>query len=87
MVNNNMDMGSNSGDGTQCVSPDQVMGMIDQLQEMITNLEGQLQVKSIKTRPPELFDGTRSKLCGFLTQLELYMQINRCKGSHLIASI
>ena len=59
MANNNMDVGSNnSGDGTQHVSPDQVLGMIDQLQETITNLKGQLQAKSIKTRPPEPFNGT-----------------------------
>ena len=36
-----MDVGlNNSGDSTQYISPDQVLGMIDQLQETITNLEG-----------------------------------------------
>ena len=69
-------------DGTWCVSPDQVLGMINQLQETITNLKGWLQAKSIKTRPPKPFDGTWSKLHGFLTQLELYMQINREKLGH-----
>ena len=82
MANNNMDVGSNSGDGTWYVSPDQVMGMINQLQETITNLKGWLQAKSIKTRPPEPFNSTWSKLYRFLTQLELYMQINREKLGH-----
>ena len=59
MANNNMDVGlNNSGDGTWHVSPDQVLGMINQLQEIITNLKGQLQVKLIKTRPPEPFNST-----------------------------
>ena len=75
-----MDVGlNNSGDGTQCVSPDQVLGMINQLQETITNLKGWLQAKLIKTRPLEPFNSTWSKLHGFLIQLELYMQINREK--------
>ena len=83
MVNDNIDVGlNNSGDSTQYVSPDQVLGMINQLQETITNLEGWLQVKLIKTRSSELFDGTQSKLYRFLTQLELYMQINREKLGH-----
>ena len=68
--------------GTQCISPDQVLGMIDQLYKTVANLEGQLHTKMVKTRPPEPFDGTQSKLQGFLTQLELYMQINREKLSH-----
>ena len=56
--------------------------MINQLHETVANLKGQLHAKTVKTRPPELFNGTQSKLQGFLTQLELYMQINREKLSH-----
>ena len=63
-------------------SPEQVLSMIDQLHETITSLEGQLQAKSIKIRPPETFNGTQSKLQGFLTQLNLYMQVNREKLVH-----
>ena len=76
-----MDTESNSS-GTQCISPDQVLGMIDQLYKTVANLEGQLHTKMVKTRPPEPFDGTQSKLQGFLTQLELYIQINREKLSY-----
>ena len=81
MANDNMDA-ELSTSGNQHVSPDQVLGMIDQLQETITNLEGQLQAKSIKMRPPKPFNSTQSKLYGFITQLELYMQINREKLGH-----
>lgn len=78
MTTDNMDTESNAS-STRRISPDQVLGMIDQLHETVANFEGRLQAKSIKTRPPEPFDGTRSKLRGFLTQLELYMQVNREK--------
>ena len=67
-----MDTNSNAS-GTQKISPDQVLSMIDQLHETVANLKGQLHAKMVKTRPPEPFDGTQSKLQGFLTQLELYM--------------
>ena len=63
-------------------SPEQVLSMIDQLHKTITSLEGRLQAKSIKIRPPETFNGTQSKLQGFLTQLNLYMQVNREKLVH-----
>ena len=54
-----------------------VLGMIDQLHETVHTLEGWLQARLVKTRPPEPFDGTWSKLWSFLTQLELYMWVNR----------
>ena len=76
-----IDTNSNAS-GTWKISPDQVLSMIDQLHETVANLKGQLHAKMVKTRPPEPFDGTQSKLQGFLTQLELYMQINREKLSH-----
>ena len=53
-----------------------VLGMIDQLHKTVHTLEGQLQARSVKTRPPEPFDRTQSKLQSFLTQLELYMRVN-----------
>jgi transposase InsO family protein len=61
------------------VSAEGLMGMIEQLQEHIQRLEGRLAVKSVKIRPPEPFNGTRSKLRGFLTQLDMYIQMNREK--------
>jgi hypothetical protein len=35
--------------------------------------------KAIKVRPPEPFDGTRSKLRYFLTKLDAYIHVNRTK--------
>ena len=35
-----------------------VLGMIDQLHKTVHTLEGQLQARSVKTRPPEPFNGT-----------------------------
>jgi hypothetical protein len=55
------------------------MSMVKQLQEHIQQLEGWLIVKSIKVWPLEPFDETRSKLCAFLTQMDMYMQINHKK--------
>ena len=52
---------------------------INQLHETITSLQSQVQTKAVKIQPPEAFNGTWSKLWGFLMQLELYMQINREK--------
>ena len=54
-----------------------VLGMIDQLHETVHTLKGQLQARSVKTRLPEPFDSTQSKLWSFLMQLELYMWVNR----------
>ena len=56
---------------------EEMIGMIEQLQETIVSLEARHSAKSVKVRPPEPFDGTRSKLRPFLTQLELYLNINR----------
>ena len=39
-----------------------VLGMIDQLHETVHTLKGQLQARSVKTRPPEPFNRTQSKL-------------------------
>lgn len=58
------------------------MGMIDQMHETIAHLQGWMQAKTVKTRPLEPFNGTQSKLQGFLTQLELYMQIHWEKLVH-----
>ena len=58
---------------------DELFGMISQLQESITTLEEQQSAKSVKVRPPEPFDGTRSKLRPFVTQLDLYIRMNRSK--------
>ena len=56
-----------------------VEGRIDQLHKTIATLQSQVQTKTVKIRPPEAFNGNQSKLWGFLTQLELYMRINREK--------
>lgn len=58
---------------------DELFGMISQLQESITTLEERQSAKSVKVRPPEPFDGTRSKLRPFITQLDLYIRMNRSK--------
>ncbi|KAF7139709.1 hypothetical protein CNMCM5793_007503 [Aspergillus hiratsukae] len=68
--------------GTQSqpqISAGDLVGMVEQLQEHIQRLEGRLAVKSVKIRPPEPFNGTRSKLRAFLTQLDMYIQMNREK--------
>ena len=72
-------MAANANNGGQVNVPpiEDVLGMIDQLHETVHTLKGRLQARSVKTRPPEPFDGTRSKLQSFLTQLELYMRVNR----------
>ena len=53
-------MAANVNNGGQANVPpiEDVLGMIDQLHEMVHTLEGQLQARSVKTRPPEPFDGT-----------------------------
>ena len=80
---NNMETESNVEEQqTPLPSPEQVMGMIDQMHKTITHLQGWMQAKTVKTRPPEPFNSTWSKLRGFLTQLELYMQIHREKLVH-----
>ena len=53
-----------------------VMGMIEQLQAHIATLEGRLATRTVKVKPPEAFDGTRSKLRAFLTQMDMYMKMN-----------
>ena len=52
---------------------------INQMYGTITQLQSQVQAKLIKVKPPESFNSNWSKLQGFLTQLELYMQMNREK--------
>ena len=57
----------------------EVEGRIDQLHNTIARLQGQVQTKMVKIKPPESFNRNQSKLQEFLTQLELYMHINREK--------
>ncbi|GCB18984.1 protein LDOC1 [Aspergillus awamori] len=80
--------GSSAQGGGQQQGPttQELMGMVSQLQESITALEqrnqlleGRLAVKSVKVRPPEPFDGNRSRLRAFLTQLDLYLNMNKEK--------
>ena len=52
---------------------------INQMYGTIAWLQSQVQAKSIKVKPPESFNSNQFKLWGFLTQLELYMQMNREK--------
>ncbi|KAI9035401.1 uncharacterized protein KD926_003523 [Aspergillus affinis] len=68
--------------GARAPTTEELMGMIGQLQGHIQTLEGRLAVKSIKVRPPETFDGTRSKLRAFTTQLDLYLRMNHKKLAH-----
>ena len=51
--------------------------MISQLQETIGTLEACQSIKSVKIQASESFDETQSKLCHFLTQLDLYLHINQ----------
>ena len=55
--------------------------MVTQLQENIGRLESRLTAKTVKVKPPEPFDGKRHKLRTFLTQLDIYFNINRDKIS------
>lgn len=57
----------------------QLTEMVSQLQKQITRLEARLAAKTVKVKTLEPFDGQRSKLRGFLTQLELYFRVNRGK--------
>ena len=72
-------MAANANNGGQVNVPPikDVLGMIDQLHKTVHTLEGWLQARLVKTRLPEPFDRTWSKLQSFLMQLELYMQVNR----------
>lgn len=54
-------------------------GQLNNLNSRLENLNGRLTVKSVKIRPPEPFNGNRSKLRAFLTQLDMYIQMNREK--------
>ena len=67
--------GSSQGEPTAQGQAD-VMGMIKQLQAHIATLEGRLATRTVKVKPPEAFDGTRSKLRAFLTQMDMYMKMN-----------
>jgi hypothetical protein len=60
------------------LTPQAMVEMIQQLQEQILVLERQA-VSSVKIPQPEFFDGTRSKLRGFLTQLDTNLRINQSK--------
>jgi hypothetical protein len=52
------------------------MDMVTQLQEHIANLEAKQSRHSVKLPKPEFFDGARSKLRGFLTQIEMQLRMN-----------
>lgn len=77
MSNSSTTPRSSRGSEGRMPTTEEMIGMIEQLQETIVSLEARHSAKSVKVRPPEPFDGTRSKLRPFLTQLELYLNINR----------
>lgn len=74
--NNTPRTSQGSSGGTPQRTPD-YQGMIEQLQSHIMLLENRLTAKSVKVKPPEAFDGTRHKLRAFITQLDLYIHMNR----------
>lgn len=76
---NNISMEGNNVQTPNLPPLNEVEGRIDQLHNTITRLQGQVQTKTVKIKPPESFNRNQSKLWGFLTQLELYMRINREK--------
>ena len=55
----------------------ELQGMVEQLQEELTILQGQQLIWSVKVWPLEPFDGTQNKLQAFVTQLDLYLCLNR----------
>ena len=59
------------------MSPKELLDMVAQLQEHIANLEARQSQRSVKLPKPEFFDGSRSKLRGFLTQMEMQLRMNR----------
>ena len=61
-------MTANANNGGQVNVPpiEDVLGMIDQLHKMVHTLKGQLQARLVKTRLPEPFNRTQSKLQSFL---------------------
>ena len=72
---------SNASRGSRTASTaptiDELMGMISQLQDHIQTLENKPS-QGVKLPKPEFFDGTRSKLRGFLTQMDMQFRIIRC---------
>lgn len=79
MPDDDISMDGHNGQTSNLPPLSEVEERINQLHETIAKLQGQAQTKSVKIKPPEAFNGTRSNLQGFLTQLELYMRINREK--------
>ena len=79
--NSNSNTTPRSSRGSEGRTPtyEELFGMVSQLQESITTLEERQSAKAIKVRPPEPFDGTRYKLRPFITQLDLYVRMNRSK--------
>ena len=55
----------------------ELQGMVEQLQEELVILRGQQLVQLVKVWPPEPFNGTWNKLQAFVTQLDLYLHLNR----------
>ena len=79
---NNISMNSENSQAPNLPPLTEVEERISQLYKTITSLQSQVQTKVVKIQPPEAFNSTQSKLQGFLTQLELYMHINREKLVH-----
>lgn len=79
MMADNISMEGNNIQMPNLPPLNEVEERIDQLHNTIARLQGQVQTKMVKIKPPESFNGNWSKLWGFLMQLELYMHINREK--------
>jgi transposase InsO family protein len=76
MAGNDSTASNVSSSSKTSVSPKELMDMVAQLQEHIANLEAKQSQRSVKLPQPEFFDGTRSKLRGFLTQMEMQLRMN-----------
>ena len=55
----------------------QLMEMISQLQEQLVQAQSR-QATSVKPPKPEFYNGERTKLRAFLTQMDMQLRIIRC---------
>jgi hypothetical protein len=54
-------------------------GMVEQLLDQVKDLDHRLTARTMKVKTPEPFDGTRSKLRYWLTQMFTYLTVNKSK--------
>jgi len=77
---------SSNNNQPQSTTPGELMNIITEMQDHIEQLEAQLQapprvtpattIPAVKVHKAECFDGTRSKLRAFLTQMDMHIDVN-----------